>query len=76
MDQKSSLSQDDMIVIELLQQANNQYEEYLTLLENLNLITPVIEPDFSGYNWDRPLTLTIKSTKCPPGSSSLISSTH
>jgi hypothetical protein len=54
-----ALSTEDKAVLELLEKASEQYENYLALADvtRLTATEPVSEPAL--YNWDRPLTLVI-----------------
>ena len=56
------LSEEDKTVLELLEKANQQYEQYLTATDVTSLIVdePSAEP---VYNWERPLTLVITAGK-------------
>lgn len=53
------LSNEDKAVLELMEEANKQYEEYLAITEPVRLanLEPVTEEPV--YNWERPLTLVI-----------------
>ncbi len=55
----------DTQVLDLLSEANEQYEQYLEITKPLDLIQPLVIEDTapeSPRSWSHPLTLVIKRT--------------
>ena len=58
-----TLSIEDQEVLNILEVANKQYEEYLAITAVTSLITAEPPPEQPVYNWERPLTLVLSKDR-------------
>ncbi len=59
-----TLSKEDQQILDLLEEAGKQYENYLKITEVTSLMTsdePITEE--LAYTWDRPLTLALSKDR-------------
>ena len=54
-----TLSNEDKSILELIEEANKQYQDYLALTEIASLTSQEVSEKEPVYSWDRPLTLVI-----------------
>ena len=57
------LSTADKAVLELIEEANRQYEDYLAIADIASQSIPEPITEEPVYNWERPLTLVISKDR-------------